>query len=86
MLNAEFKRVAENIVIDRTGTDYYRDARLLTNYIRASFDLPDAAARKAAEAILADRAGANYYQDPNELARFFAGSFKASPAELSGMG
>ena len=75
MIHAEFHRVAQNIIVDRNGANYYRDIGLLTNYIRVSFDTTEKAAREAAEAIHRDRAGANYYQDPNELANFLADKF-----------
>lgn len=75
MIHAEFHRVAQNIVVDRNGANYYRDIGLLTNYIRVSFDTSESAAREAAETIGKDRDGANYYQDPKELAAFLANQF-----------
>jgi hypothetical protein len=75
MIHAEFHRVAQNIIFDRNGANYYRDIGLLTNYIRVSFDASETAARQAAEVIHKDRDSANYYQDPKELASFLADKF-----------
>ena len=76
MFESEINRVAENIIIDRNGANYYSDVQLLANYLEASFDLPEAVARELAETVNRDRLGANYYQEARALAQFFNARIK----------
>ena len=73
MANAFCKKVAEAILADRRGADYYQAAEVLAGYLKGQFGTTPEAANQAAEGILQDRQGADYYQDPEILAGFLEG-------------
>jgi hypothetical protein len=73
MANELCKKVAEAILTDRRGADYYQAADILAGYLKGQFGATPEAASQAAEGILKDRQGADYYQDPEILAGFLEG-------------
>lgn len=73
MANAFCKQVAEAILADRGGADYYRATEVLAGYLKGKFRTTPEAASQAAEGILQDRRGADFYQDPEILADFLEG-------------
>jgi hypothetical protein len=73
MANAFCTKVAETILADRRGADYYQAADILAGYLKGQFAATSEAASQAAEAILQDRQSADYYQDPEMLAGFLEG-------------
>jgi len=73
MASAFCTKVAEAILADRRGADYYRDPEILSGYLKGQFKTTTEAARQAAEGILQDRQGADYYQDPEILSGFLEG-------------
>lgn len=79
MYDLEFQRVAQNILSDRYAADYYKDEKLLTRYLEASFDVPYGHAQNTAKAILEDRRGANYYQDAKSMSSFLQEQFARVP-------
>ena len=73
MANVFCTKVAEAILADRRGADYYQAADILAGYLNGQFGTTPEAASLAAEGILKDRQGADYYQDPEILAGFLEG-------------
>lgn len=72
MSNNEAKRAAENIVNDRQGADYYKDLKILAEYLEGALGMAKDKAAKSAKAIHEDRNGANYYEDVDVLSDFLA--------------
>ena len=72
----ETRRVADAILDDMRGAQFYRDPVILARFLEDRFG-PQAsgeAARQTAAAILSDLAGAAYYRDPKILADFLEGT------------
>lgn len=64
------KLAAKSICADRVGADYYRDERLLGNYLKGALTIRQERADEIASAIGQDRQGAYYYKDEELLADF----------------
>lgn len=73
MTDERASEVAEAILADRRGADYYADAEILAQFLSAKFGSSSEAAAKTAAAILDDRRGADYYADAKILAEYLEG-------------
>lgn len=65
--------VAQAILEDRRGADYYKEADILAGFLEGKFGVSREDATRAARAISDDRSGADYYQDAKILAEFLDG-------------
>ncbi len=69
-------KVAEAILDDRRGSDYYHDPGILAQFLQGQFGASAESAMRAARSIGEDRIGANYYADKDILADFLDGTFR----------
>lgn len=70
--------VAEAILADFRGAAYYKDPRILAEFLEGQYrTLPKTtSAQDVANAILADLKGAAYYQDAKVLAAYLQGALE----------
>lgn len=73
MADQKALEIAQAILTDRRGADYYADAEILADFLKGRFGSSHDAAVKTAAAILDDRRGADYYADAEILAEFLEG-------------
>ena len=66
-------RVAEAILTDRRGADYYQNTEILADFLKGQFGSTSEAATEVAKDISQDRQGADYYKDAAILASFLDG-------------
>lgn len=66
-------KVAEAILEDRRGADYYKNTEILADFLKGQFGSTSETATEAAKEILQDRQGADYYKDSEILASFLEG-------------
>lgn len=77
MANTLSQTVAQAISDDRRGADYYKDSKVLADFLHGQFGSTHEAAEEAAKSIASDRNGADYYKNPEILADFLGGRFAA---------
>jgi len=70
-------KIAEEILEDRRGADYYQDVEILAAFLKGQFGSTSEAATEVAKAILQDRQGADYYKDSGILASFLEGQLRS---------
>lgn len=75
MVNTLAQKVAQAISDDRRGADYYKDPKVLADFLRGQFNSTQEAAEDTAKSIESDRNGADYYENPERLADFLGGRF-----------
>ncbi len=73
MASEQALKIANDILADREGPDYYQDSSLLAKYLSESLGKTDEQAFEIAENIQNDRSGANFYADANILANYIDG-------------
>ncbi len=66
-------KIANNILVDRAGPDYYKDSSLLAKYLSESLGNTYEQALEIAETIQNDRSGADFYAEANILANYLDG-------------
>jgi len=66
--------VAQQILDDRRGADYYRDVTILSVFLEGSLGLAKEKAERIASAIQGDRQGADFYADVEILSHFLENS------------
>ena len=81
MANERAKKVAQEILDDRRGYEYYRDTKILSGYLEGALGISKSKAEQIAKAIQEDRRGANFYENPEILAEFLAGQSAPGPSE-----
>ena len=78
MVNQSSTLVAQSILDDRDGADYYQDPGILADYLAGSLQVTSETALDIANAIIDDRSGADYYADVEILAQYLDGYSLAS--------
>ena len=66
--------VAEEIAADLRGAAYYKDPKILADFLKGRLSLSESKAVEVANAVVADLRGAGYYKDPAILADFLKGA------------
>jgi hypothetical protein len=79
MPNATAISIAKAIVDDLRGAAYYRDRRVLAEFLQSSFGSSPERASTAADAILDDLRGAAYYRNADVLAGYLESQFGRQP-------
>lgn len=69
------KQVAQDILADRKGADYYADPSVLADFLKGKYGASVEDAKRVAQTILDDRRGADYYKDPEIMANYLDGAF-----------
>ena len=75
MPNPRATETAQAIVDDVGGAAYYKDEKILAEFLKTRFASSPERAATVAQAILEDLRGAAYYKDPKILAGFLEGQF-----------
>jgi hypothetical protein len=70
MQREKAKEVAQDILEDRRGADYYQDIKILSSYLESQLGISKEKAEQTAKAIQEDRIGANFYENVDILADF----------------
>ena len=74
MINQNAKELANNILNDRQGADYYKNPDVLASYLESSLNISVEASQRLAKDICADRNGADYYKDVEILSKYLEGA------------
>ena len=73
MVNQSSTQLAQTILDDRDGADYYQDPSILADYLAGTLRVTSETALDIANAIIDDRNGANYYADVEILGQYLDG-------------
>ena len=74
MINQNAKELANNILKDRQGADYYNNPEVLASYLKSSLNVSEETSQRLAKDICTDRNGADYYKDVEILSTYLAGA------------
>ncbi|MFH0730303.1 MAG: cupin domain-containing protein [Pseudomonadota bacterium] len=74
MIKEEAQKAAQDILDDRHGADYYRDMKILSEYLEGALGISKDKAEQTAKVIQEDRKGSNYYEQVETLSGFLMGS------------